>query len=641
MIGKEIEQLIAIYSGGADGHRPRNDLAAGNTDVLAPMSSRSVADLQIIGDVRQLNRFVRRAQEWCRAAQAFLMCLGHTTAIDQILAKQQANYAWHRQKLLRRLDDLLDEPDTPLLLSLSIAESSPVSARSHGNDRSTRAAKRSRADSSVATFSSYDSDETETNSSSSSSSHEDDHEDDVNDDGNYGTRPSEWQLKRRRKPGPTDAKPRRGRKRGSIRWSGRPEPGEVTPEALRLMRTRGVSPVSPVQPLLPRTRRAKSQTAGSPATASLRRQTRRVAAQHEDWPFAQSLVDRFTPARLVDEVWRVLNDGDVPVVPPSVGRPRKAMVCPFTTEDLSKLLQIGEQLYFSSPEFEALLEWEIRALRAEQAARAIVAEGPSHIRQLARLPPGQEGGSEPMPDDAAAALETPAQAAFGRKVASMVNELRLVRLRVPVAAEVQRVEQGLEWCHTARTQLKMGIMTHASLVDLVRTAGELELDGQMELCAWLSALQQDVDAWSEAANEIIDSSQMLDLRDVGGLLEKGRNMALVPVHYQELRELQQTALDLQAQSDTVVERAERTAFVQRPRYDEARALVAECEDFGRFEPSTMGQVRAELAKADAWLAGVLGVFAYAAPHDAAMAPEQLDAILDPIQKRLRRALELA
>ncbi|KAJ2763327.1 hypothetical protein IWQ56_004861, partial [Coemansia nantahalensis] len=205
---------------------------------------------------------------------------------------------------------------------------------------------------------------------------------------------------------------------------------------------------------------------------------------------------------------------------------------------------------------------------------------------------------------------------------------------------VSRIAHALEWCHSARTQVRMRVMTHASLMDLMDKAAEFELGEELELCAWLGERKREVVAWSEAAKEIIDSRQRLDLHSVGGLLEKARNIVVEPGNHQELRDLQQKALDLQTRCDAIAERTECTAFVQRPRYSETRALVAACEDLGRFEPSSLALIRSELAKADAWCADMLKMFAHAVPPGATASLKWLEAALEPTQMCLDRVLEL-
>ncbi|KAJ1734447.1 hypothetical protein LPJ61_001072 [Coemansia biformis] len=556
MVGKEIEQLIATYSDGFANHRRDGD---GDVDAPAPMPSVSVADLHILGDVRQLNRFVQRAQEWCRAAQALLMCMGHASAVDLVVSKQQANYAWHRQRLQRRFSELLVPMATPQTNNGSASAAST---------RRGRGTKRYKADSDEELSVSAESNALDSPSSSSG-------EEDDEDDGTY------------KAPHSIGPRPKR------------------TPD--------------------PKQRLHLNE------------------ARHAASPFAQSLVKETAPTRLVDQVRCMLNDDAPQMTSPGVGRPRKNVICPFTTQDLSELLRRGEQLYFTSPEFEVLLEWELRALRAEQAAQAIAAEGPELIGRLAQMP---ASGSDANQEEAAAATpETATQAAYGRKLASMTSELRLIGLQFSASAEIVRIEHALEWCHSARTQLLQRTLTHASLGQLLEKAGEYGLDERLEILGCLVETRRDVVAWTTSAKEIITSQQLLDLRDVGKLLEKGRNIAVLPDNYQMLRDLQQKALDLQARTDAIVERTESQEFMQRPRYGEARALVATCGHFKRFEPSGLGQVRDELAKADAWFAEVESIFApksaaAAAAATTAMTVAQLDATLEPIQRRLRRALVL-
>ncbi|KAJ2285645.1 hypothetical protein IWW55_007201, partial [Coemansia sp. RSA 2706] len=296
--------------------------------------------------------------------------------------------------------------------------------------------------------------------------------------------------------------------------------------------------------------------------------------------------------------------------------------CPFTTQDLSALLRIGEQLYFSSPEFEALIEWELVALDAERQAQAAAEQAPSAIQRQA------------------AGISDEQQASYRRQVAVADGALRSVGLFFPQMAEMERIERSLNWLADVCERLQQRALTSDLLVRLMEQAARLDIDERLEPCVQLAAIKRDVDEWSQAASDIIDSRQPIDLREVAKLLEKGRNMDVVPVSYQTLRGLQQTALDLQARTDKLVERTEVQELVQRPNYEETVALASACTAFGRFEPSNFARLRAALAKSDEWGAEVMSMFVPVL--EPAMPPQvQLDVQLEAVQYRLRRALGLA
>ncbi|KAJ2348751.1 hypothetical protein GGF43_004516, partial [Coemansia sp. RSA 2618] len=413
---------------------------------------------------------------------------------------------------------------------------------------------------------------------------------------------------------------RPGRPRGSGRGGRRGRPPKWTaalragsaelPEPARRLRSQDGPPPFPAL-------RAQSQS----QMETYGRATRRSSARQGS-AFGASLVENMAPAQLVEEVERVLYDGKRAPGSSEVRHHRDVPWCPFTVEDLSALLRVGEQLYFSSPEFEALIEWELAALEAERQAQAAAGQADAAIRRQA------------------AGVADEQQEAYRRQAAGAAGALRSVGLFFPLLGEMERVERSLDWCADVRERLQQRTLTSEVLDRLVDQAARLGIDEQLEPVVRLAAVKQDVDDWARAADEIIGSRQAMDLRDVAKLLEKGRNMDVAPANYPALRDMQQTALDLQARTDKIVERTESGDLVQRPHYGEAVELAGDCTAFGRFEPSGFDRLRAALAKADAWGAEIMGMFVpvldpRAAPQD------QLDAQLEAVQYRLRRALALA
>ncbi|KAJ1998684.1 Ecm5p, partial [Coemansia thaxteri] len=154
----------------------------------------------------------------------------------------------------------------------------------------------------------------------------------------------------------------------------------------------------------------------------------------------------------------------------------------------------------------------------------------------------------------------------------------------------------------------------------------------------LEAAQAEADKWDRAAADTIGlhagPRNVLEVREVAKLLEKARNLLMLPSRYNELRQIQQTILDLQARTDQLVDRSERSDLVERPRYDEAAALVSSCGVFGRFEPSGLEQLRAGIAKVDSWRKEVEQLFLFNTNGGA------LGDTLAGVQYRLRQTLSI-
>ncbi|KAJ2848689.1 hypothetical protein IWW36_003151 [Coemansia brasiliensis] len=287
---------------------------------------------------------------------------------------------------------------------------------------------------------------------------------------------------------------------------------------------------------------------------------------------------------------------------------------------------MGEQLFFAAPEFEALIEWELAALEAEHQAKAVMEHASAAIQRQA------------------AGVTDQQQDAFRRQVTVAMGSLRSVGLLFPQMQEIKRIERALDWCSDAHQRLNERTLSAEFLARLMEQAARLDLSKEMPLTARLEAAKHEVDQWDQDAERVINSQQPIDLRAVAKLLEKGRNLDVQPLHFSELHSMQQMALDLQARTDKIIERSECADLVQRPRYEEAAELADACSEFGRFEPSNFGRLREALAKADSWNTQVLHVFVPVSDIStlsSSAAASQLDAHLETVQYRLRRALTLA
>ncbi|KAJ2841509.1 hypothetical protein GGI22_007862, partial [Coemansia erecta] len=174
------------------------------------------------------------------------------------------------------------------------------------------------------------------------------------------------------------------------------------------------------------------------------------------------------------------------------------------------------------------------------------------------------------------------------------------------------------------------------LRQLVREAKLIGIDENIELCARLVTADRDVNEWIAEAQGTIGARQMLNLRNVEQLLEKGRSLEVVPDSYTELRGMQQKALDLQLRIDRMIGRMESSDLVQRPRQTEAMLLSKECDDFGPFEPSQLDSLNAAIEKACRWSKDVGQLFAAVA----SLSDQPPVKALELVQNRLQETLKI-
>ncbi|KAJ2653255.1 hypothetical protein IWW40_000621 [Coemansia sp. RSA 1250] len=585
-VGKEIEQLVAT------------------------MSNSTAVDTHILGDVRQLARFVQRAQEWCCAAQALLTCMGQIAAVERVVAKNTASYAWHRQQLQRRFAELLDpslmSPPPSAVVAEPLATGSTVGSWSEA----------------VEDGSEGEQEYAGTSSTSSSEPTEDEDDDTFVMRRPVGRPPKNPAARRgryiavRRPRGGRVGRPRGGG-RGQRRPVGRPPKSQQV--ALRPP-PRPEAPEPPARRLRSRNELSPVSEPSSPPHSTRQNSARKPSA------FGQSLVANLRPAELVSAVEHVLYDGQRAPTSNEVRHRQDVPWCPFGVNDLSALLRMGEELFFAAPEFEALIEWELTALEAERQAKAVMDNAAAAIQRQA------------------AGVTDQQQDAFRRQVTVAMGSLRSVGLLFPQMQETKRIERALDWCAEARQRLNERTLSAEFLTRLIEQAGRLDLNNDIPLVARLEAAKHEVDQWDQDAASIISSHQPIDLRVVAKLLEKGRNLDVQPLRFSELQDMQQMALDLQARTDKIIERSECAELVKRPRYEEAAELADACSEFGRFEPSNFGRLREVLAKADSWNTQVLHVFVPVSDIStlsSSVASPQLDAHLETVQYRLRRALALA
>ncbi|KAJ2212498.1 hypothetical protein IW140_005506 [Coemansia sp. RSA 1813] len=630
MLGREIEQIMATCEE-APGKWQRTATRQHGSNSGAPEESsmtrlNSTVDMQILGDVRQLSRFVQRAQEWCRAAQALLACTGRQHAVDRVVAKHKANYAWHKDKLRKRFGDLLQtvvtaddvsaELVTPMIpLSLSSADA-PIAEHSASVTPTKSSLRR------------HDSD-SETVSDTSTNDQSDDT--DYNESDNFVASASARRSERGRGSGRRGRYPagRRGAAPGGNgtprRGPGRPPKSAVARVAQTPSRPVGRPRKHPRPTPTPTPQRAQSlgaiPVAGPFSSAAKRKST--------EPPFSASLVANMSTGELVAVIRRFLGtdgpDDDVALDEH-----------PFTPIDLKQLLEAGDQLYFSSPEFQELIDLEVEALKAELSAQEAISGAPEATRRLAHIPGGADDllVSAMKSDKSKDQLQTDTYIIHLR---AAETSLRATGLRFLVERELIHIAETAEWCVFARHQLLMHHLTAEELHHLAQEAKRIGINEQIELCARLVALDRNVCNWTADAQDIIDARQSMDLRNVAKLLEKGRNLEVMPDNLKKLRNLQQKALDLQVRIGQMIDRMESDDLVQRPRYSDAMLLSRACADFGYFEPSQLDSLNTAVKKAYYWSKDVEQLFAAMASFSG----QPLENVFTLVQHRLQTALEIA
>ncbi|KAJ2412497.1 hypothetical protein GGI10_003647 [Coemansia sp. RSA 2530] len=559
-------------------------------------------DPQALGDMRQLGLFVQRAQEWCHAAQAMLACVGRSQMVEEVLRKRQENYNWHRDKLRQRFGQL----------TLGMAEgvaaiSTPVTATSDSYVGGARRAS-VHEDTKRKPMKRYLDDSEESSSGESSE------ENDVD---------TEFKAPVKRPVG----RPR-GSKRGrvlaaqlSLRNMGRRSGRSLRSSA-------GEERSQSAEPRHSTAWSSRLRTDDSPRTSTL--QKPREKPRGSSILTNSSALLRGLPEQ-AKVVYRMLGNslsvlkGDPDLEDVS----DKAL---FSSKDVSSLLMIGEQLYFSAPEFEALIEYELEVLNIEAHVLAVADLGPTELDRLSRIPSFQ-AESTSIIGGAVAQVET-----FLRQLKTLRKSLGGTQVRIPRSLEIQGIEAKAQWLIKYHQQLAQRSIDPDAATVLLSEAARLNIGMDFEPVKQVKDAQAGVEKWEQDAAAIgleESSRKPLNLRDIARLLERGRNYPTLPVNFHSLKRLQEMALGLEARTNELIDRSERSGLVERPRYEEAVAFVADCERFGRFEPSGLGELRSAIAKVDAWWTGVAQMFSFD-PHG-----KTLEENLAGVEYRLKQTLAIA
>ncbi|KAJ2821067.1 hypothetical protein FBU31_005023, partial [Coemansia sp. 'formosensis'] len=277
----------------------------------------------------------------------------------------------------------------------------------------------------------------------------------------------------------------------------------------------------------------------------------------------------------------------------------------FSSKDVASLLLIGEQLYFNAPEFEALIEFELEVLNLEAQVQAVADGGPAVLDRLSRMP-AVSAESTSAPSRALAKV-----GAFMRQVTTLRDSLDGVQVRVSRFREISGLADKAVWLYECHDQLAKRNIAPSNVTRLLDEAEELDMGMDCEPLKQLKGTLVDADKWVQDAAAIgleESSREPLNVREIARLLDRARSYPTLPSNYHPLKRLQQTALDLEARINELVGRSERSGLVERPSYGEAVELVAACDKFGRLESSSLGKLRAAIARVDVWWAGVGQLF---------------------------------
>ncbi|KAJ1942078.1 hypothetical protein GGF37_003273, partial [Kickxella alabastrina] len=323
--------------------------------------------------------------------------------------------------------------------------------------------------------------------------------------------------------------------------------------------------------------------------------------------------------RLAASVQRVLG------VKPELGVEEPYQYGAYTLEDVSELLRLGDKLYFNSAEFEVLVEYEANALELQATINSVIDDAHRVINRMNKLFASNSYEYAESMD------------VYMSRIQDTERALNTNGLHFPMADKLRKLRDVPKWCEKHNAVLKDKKLTHELLDEVLAEAEQLEVSIKVDLHAQLLKLKADADEWATTAEALIDGRQQFDLRDVGKLLEKGRNMLFSPAHYAEVGDLQRKALTLQSRTDRLADCTESTELVQRPRYAEAVELVKACRDFGRFEPSSLGKLRTEISRVDAWAAEIEHMFSPVAKQQGVA----VDEVLALVQAHLRRATQIA
>ncbi|KAJ1903513.1 Ecm5p, partial [Coemansia sp. S17] len=187
-------------------------------------------------------------------------------------------------------------------------------------------------------------------------------------------------------------------------------------------------------------------------------------------------------------------------------------------------------------------------------------------------------------------------------------------------------------------QLARHDIAPSTVARLLDEAAELNIDMDFEPLKQLKDTQFDPEKWAQDAAAIgleESSREPLDVSEIAKLLDRAQRSSPLSDNYHLLRRLQQRALDLEARTNELVDRSERSGLVERPRYGEALELVADCDKFGRFEPSSLAQLRSTIAKVDLWWTEIGQMFSF----DQHGGP--LESKLAGVEYRLKQTLAIA
>ncbi|KAJ2854765.1 hypothetical protein J3B02_002513, partial [Coemansia erecta] len=637
-ITREIEQLILAYGGNN-----------GSESELDDVEDTSAADLQILADVRQLSHFVQKAQDWCRAVQAVLMSMGQRRLVERIVAQNQLRYKFHRQQLESRFNDLLakiahvydqeeafefDLDAKPEIFSLN--QPLTLQTQQSSDTPSVKRERRYRTDSGE-----------EEDADQSSSGVDDDSE-----DGDFrivgvpsGARRG---RKRRKRNGSISANvasastsvavapaPAAAAATNTItpRRRGRPPKAMAAAGDVASIRQRSHSPQVLIAPPALSTRsasdlsRMRNESLSSPtnpfgAIPELRSMSPAKGEQGNGLQpgsiFRHSLIYYYTKTQLAASVQRVLGDG--------AGGSSASTSPVYTLDDVAELLRLGDQLFFDSAEFEVLLDYEKDAFNLVAIADDFIDTSAAEINGMADVLMKTPTNSPDYLDR---------KRAFLARISEIDNAMRAHGLDASEAGAVNQLRNVFLWSERCAMFFKYNKHSNESMTEHISDAKRLGIDEKINQFVKLQEIREQVDAWVSAATEIMQGKNQIDLRQVGKLLEKGRNMLFLPRDYDDLRALQQNALDLQANTDKIVDRSESSELVQRPRYSEAVNLLKESRSFGRFEPSNLDRLCEEIDKVDQWAAETRSLFEPVARHHAV----PVDKVLACVQSHLRRAID--
>ncbi|KAJ2039706.1 hypothetical protein H4S03_001514 [Coemansia sp. S3946] len=608
--------MIVTPSGQKNGDDDPLDILLGGIEQLVlmretpgPYSAKKIVlevDSQALGDMRQLGLFVQRAQEWCRAAQAMLSCVGRSQMVEAIQRKRQANYDWHRDKLHRRFGGLAlyapDDVATPSTITTPIsANSEPLTSTSRGavDAEGTKKKKPKR----------YLDDSEESSSDESS-------EEDVVKD--------EYKTQIRRPVG----RPR-GSKRGRIprsqyagRGMGRDGGGRSLRSSANDLRSQSAEPrhTTPWS--------SRLRTDDSPLTTAPLRSRERLRG-------LSTLANLPTSLRGLPEqakvVYRMLGSS-LSVLSKDADLGSAHTNALFSSKDVASLLQIGEQLYFNSPEFEALIEYELEVLNIEAQVKAVADNGQAELDRLSRMP-------AVVTESTATTTGAIAKVgAFHHQLTTLRDSLSGAQVRVSRSREMQDIADKVQWLYDCHQQLARHDIAPSTVARLLDEAAELNIDMDFEPLKQLRDTQFDPEKWAQDAAAIgleESSREPLDVSEIAKLLDRAQRSSPLPDNYHLLRRLQQRALDLEARTNELVDRSERSGLVERPRYGEALELVADCDKFGRFEPSSLAQLRSTIAKVDLWWTEIGQMFSF----DQHGGP--LESKLAGVEYRLKQTLAIA